>query len=261
MRATNLQKFALSLLLCASSAGCFAQANQMTLPEGTKIRVRLEQDISSATAEQGQPVQLTVTEDVRIGDTVVIKQGAPVVGTVTEAQQKRHMGRTGKLDFSIDRVVAVDGTSIPLRYSPIKKEGGSHGVATGIATAGAALVFWPAAPFFLLMHGKDVTLHHGIEVDVFTDQSFAPRSMPAMASSGNNVAPAAAPSPVAVQVTSQPAGAEITLDGAFVGSTPATLQMTPGLHRISVKRGQANWERDMQVQAGNIVPVTAILSR
>jgi hypothetical protein len=260
MRAAKFQKFAVSLLMCAVSAPCWAQGNEAILPEGTKIRVRLEQDLSSATAEQGQPVQLSVTEDVRIGDTVVIKQGASAIGTITEAVPKRHMGRTGKLDFSIDRVVTADGSSIPLRYSPMKKEGGSHGLATGLLTAGAWVAFWPAAPFVLLMHGKDVTVHRGIEVDVFTDQSFAMKSAPAMAPNSNSMA-AAAVSPVAVQVTSEPAGAEITIDGTFVGSTPATLQMTPGLHHISMKRGPANWERQMQVQAGNIVPVNAILSR
>jgi len=37
--------------------------------------------------------------------------------------------------------------------------------------------------------------------------------------------------------------------------------MTPGLHRISMKSGRSSWERDMQVQAGNIVPVNAVLTR
>jgi hypothetical protein len=260
MRATKFQKLTLGLLLGAASARCLAQASQMVLPEGSKMRVRLEQDLSSATTEEGQPVQLSVTEDVKVGDTVVIKQGTAVVGTVTQAVHKRRLGRTGKLDFSIERVVAADGTSIPLRYSPLKKDGGSHALATGIITAGAAVAFWPAAPFFLLIQGKDVTLHRGIEVDVFTDQTFTLRNAAAIASS--EAAPSAsAGSPVAVQITSQPQGAEITIDGAFVGSTPATVQMTPGLHRISVKRGRAAWERDMQVLSGNVVPVNAILSR
>jgi len=263
MTPTNFKKFAVSLLICAVSAPIWAQSSDTVLPEGTKIRVRLEQDLSSATAEQGQPVELSVAEDVKVDGVVIIKQGGSVVGAITESVPKRHMGRTGKLDFSIDRVVTVDGTSIPLRYSPIKKEGGSHGLATGLLTAGAWVAFWPAAPFMLLMHGKDVTIHRGIEVDVFTDQTFAMKSAPAPATVAAVPVPAAVPVsvPVAVQVTSQPSGAEITLDGAFVGSTPATLQMTPGLHRISMKRGQSTWERDMQVQAGNIVPVNATLSR
>ena len=267
MTAINFKKFAVSFLIFAMSAPVWAQNNELTLPEGTKIRVRLEQEVSSATAEQGQPVELSVAEDVKVGDMVVIKQGAAVVGTITEAVPKRHMGRTGKIDFSVDRVVSADGSSIPLRYSPIRKEGGSHGLATGLLTAGAWVAFWPAAPFVLLMHGKDVTIHRGIELSVFTDQTFAMKNMAGPVTNTSNL-PLAAPTPapaapagVAVQVTSQPAGAEITVDGAFVGNTPATLQMTPGLHRISMKSGKSTWERDMQVQTGNIVPVSAVLAR
>jgi PEGA domain len=261
MRAINFKKFAVSLLIGTLAVPTFAQSNNdLVLPEGTKIRVRLEQEISSATAEQGQPVQLSVTEDVKQDGITVIKQGASVVGTITEATPKRHMGRTGKLDFSIDRVITADGSSIPLRYTPIKKEGGSHGLETGLLTAGAWMVFWPAAPFVLLMHGKDITIHRGVEVDVFTDQTFTLKNAPAMGTNAGYFATGSG-APVSVQVTSQPAGAEITLDGAFVGSTPATLQMTPGVHQISMKRGQASWQRNMQVQAGNVVPVNAILTR
>jgi|SRR5690242_8971678 hypothetical protein len=81
---------------------------QIVLPEGTKIRVRLDQNISSATAEEGQTVEFSATDSVRVGDTVVISEGARVTGVVTEAHEKRRLGRAGKLDFSIDRIRTVD---------------------------------------------------------------------------------------------------------------------------------------------------------
>src|SRR5436309_3083004 len=128
---------------------------QVTVPDGTKIRVRLDQSISSGTAEQGQTVELSATESVKICDQVVIPEGARLTGTVTTAQEKRHMGRAGKLDFSIDRVRAADGEWIPLRYTINKRAGDSHAVSTGVLTASAAILFWPAAPAFLLIKGKD----------------------------------------------------------------------------------------------------------
>lgn len=138
MKATKFQAATLGLLLCSSVAQCLAQAIQDQLPEGTRVRVRLEQTLSSATAEEGQSVQLSVADDVRLGGAIVIRQGASVVGRVTLAQPKRRMGRTGKLDFSIERVATADGASIPLRYTPHKAEGGSHAVLTGVLTGGAA---------------------------------------------------------------------------------------------------------------------------
>src|SRR5918993_1517284 len=86
---------------------------QVTIPDGTKLRVRLDQPLSSATAEEGQAVELSVAESIVVGGSVVIKDGARVTGTITQAEGKRRMGRAGKLDFSIDRVAAADGEWIP----------------------------------------------------------------------------------------------------------------------------------------------------
>ena len=94
------------------------------------------------------------------------------------------MGRTGKLDFSIDRAIAVDGGSVPLRYSIVKKEGGSHAVRTGVITAGVAVLFWPAAPFFLLMKGKDTVINKGMIFEVFTDAAHSTKTSIEIASSG-----------------------------------------------------------------------------
>lgn len=239
--------FTLSLLSLQGAA-------TLDLPSGTKISCRLEQTISSATAEEGQPVQLSVTEDVRIGDLIVIPQGAPVVGTITSAIPKRRMGRTGKLDFSIDKVRTADGKYIPLRYTMHKKEGASNTTKTGILTAASAVVFWPAAPAFLLMKGKDVNINRGLAFDVFTDQDF-------------KTGPAAAVAPVVSQatgngnvtITSDLPDAEIEVDGAFVGTAPATRALSAGNHRIVVRSGQRSWERTLSVQAGDTVNVKAVL--
>src|SRR5215468_9833894 len=156
-------------LLLLSVSICSAQ---IVLPEGTKLRVRLDENISSATAEQGQVVELSVTDAVRWGEIVVFPEGAHVTGTITQAQEKRRLGRAGKLDFSIDRVKTQDAHWVPLRYTVTKKSGQSHAVSTGILTAGVAAVFWPAAPVFLLRKGADITISRGTAFDVFTDANY-----------------------------------------------------------------------------------------
>jgi hypothetical protein len=152
------------------AATCVAQ----TLPEGSKVRVRLEQPISSATADEGQVVELSVADDVVVDGHVLVPTGTRVQGTVVQAQAKRRMGRAGKLDFSVDKIVMRDGNTIPLRYSVNKHSGESRAVSTGIITAGVALVAWPVAPLVLLRHGKDVTINQGMSFEVFTDHAFPP---------------------------------------------------------------------------------------
>jgi PEGA domain len=236
-------------------------AAEVLIPSGTKISCRLEQSISSATADEGQPVQLSVTENVKVGDVIVIPQGAVVEGRVVEATAKRRMGRTGKLDFSIDKVRAADGEFIPLRYTMQKKEGGSHAVSTGVMTAGAAVLFWPAAPFFLLRKGKDVTINKGIVLEVFTDQDHVFKPATAEAQPSGNTSVAQANGMATVTITSNMPGAEIEIDGAFVGSTPTTRQVAPGSHKIVVKSSGDTWERTMDVQAGGSTNVNATLKR
>ena len=174
-----------------SVLGCSAQIN---LPEGTRIRVRLDQNISSGTAEEGQTVEFSVTDAVRAGDTVLIAEGARATGVITEAHEKRRMGRAGKLDFSIDRVRTVDNQWVPLRYTVTKKSGQSHAVRTGILTAGVAAVFWPAAPVMLLWKGQDININRGVTFDVFTDTNHALGStMPATTTSAAVTLPVLSP--------------------------------------------------------------------
>lgn len=246
-------KKAITFLLSAGLA-----AAQITIPDGTKLRVRLDQSISSATAEQGQGVELSITEAVKVNDQLVIPDGARVTGTVTMAQEKRHMGRAGKLDFSIDRVRAIDGEWIPIRYTVNKAAGGSHAVSTGVLTAGAAVLFWPAAPAILLIKGKDVTINKGVVFDAFTDADHV------LKTGGTTAACAKAPF----------AGARVLLLSRSrpIFQVPISKWMEPssaarqplsrsrqGTHQISVRNGNALWQRNLQVNAGSTVSVNAQL--
>jgi hypothetical protein len=248
-------KKALTFLISAGLA-----AAQITIPDGTKLRVRLDQTISSATAEQGQAVELSITEAVKVNDQVVIPDGARVTGTVTMAQEKRHMGRAGKLDFSIDRVRAVDGEWIPIRYTVNKAAGNSHAVSTGVLTAGAAVLFWPAAPAFLLIKGKDVNINKGVVFDAFTDADHVLKSSGTTVAGAKSAVPSAGPGGVAsVAITSNVPGSDIEVDGAFIGSTPTTVSLPSGSHQISVRNGNAVWQRNLQVNAGSSVSLNAQL--
>jgi len=47
-------------------------------------------------------VDFEVVDDIKVGDVVVVRQGTTAIGTVTDAQSKRRMGRGGKLNVNID---------------------------------------------------------------------------------------------------------------------------------------------------------------
>jgi PEGA domain-containing protein len=224
-----------------------------TLEDGTPVTLRISQTVSSADAHVNDRVEFEVIEGVRVADTVIIPKGGVAWGTVTEAQHKRRLGRGGKLEIVMNSVRLADGETAPLRATKEAQGGGHQGVmTTGIIATG--LIFWPVAPAFLFIHGKDITITKGTEVPTFINSNFA-----------LDMAKFRAPAPVQaasetrtstssdVAVTSNPAGADIEVDGAFVGDTPSTIIVTSGDHTISLKKpGFAAWERTVKVSGGKI---------
>jgi hypothetical protein len=68
------------------------------------------------------------------------------------------------------------------------------------------------------------------------------------------VVPAATqPAMASLTVESNIAGADIEVDGEFVGNAPSTVSVTPGKHTISIKKkGYADWSRTMNVSGSNV---------
>lgn len=63
-----------------------------------------------------------------------------------------------------------------------------------------------------------------------------------------------------VAFTSDPSGAEIYIDGKFMGQTPSTITMLPGSHVIVLKAaGRKNWQRDLDVLKNSQVALNPIL--
>jgi hypothetical protein len=146
---------------------CIAQ-EPLLLHDSTPVRMRLNRNLSSADATVGENADFEVLDDLKIGDILVIARGSNAIGTVTQAQPKRRMGRGGKLDVNIDFVRLTNGDKVALRAVKETKGGGKGGAITGGIVA-ASIVFFPAAPLFLLMHGKDITIPKGTEITAYVN--------------------------------------------------------------------------------------------
>jgi PEGA domain len=61
------------------------------------------------------------------------------------------------------------------------------------------------------------------------------------------------PKQAELEVISAPAGADIEIDGNFVGSTPSALSATPRQHEVVVKKaGYEAWRRKVTVTGGHV---------
>jgi hypothetical protein len=224
-----------------------------TLLDGTPVQLRLSQTISSADAKVGQEIPFEVVEDVKVEDVVVLPKGATAIGTVTEAEPRRRMGRGGKLNVNISYARLADQEKAALRASKDTQGGGHVGAMTGAMVA-TALVFFPAAPLFLFMKGKDITIPQGTEITAFVDGDMhldmAKFGVVPPAPTGANPAEQAEAS---LMIDSTPAGADIEVDGSFVGNTPSTVNVAPGSHEITVKKkGFADWTRKLNATGGSV---------
>jgi hypothetical protein len=88
-------------------------SEDVVLRQGTLVKLQLRDAISSETAQIGQDVEFIVTEDVKVGDVVVIKKGSQASGIVGEAMSGKLMG-TARLSIYLGSVIAVTGLSIPV---------------------------------------------------------------------------------------------------------------------------------------------------
>jgi hypothetical protein len=228
-----------------------------TLLDGTPVKLRLSQTISSSDARVGQEIPFEVVEEIKVDDAVVLPKGATAIGTVTEADHKKSMGRAGKLNLNISYARLADQEKVALRAVKDSKGGGHVGAMTGAIVA-TSIIFFPAAPLFLFIHGKDITIPQGTEITAFVEgdmhldmERFGVKA-PTLASSAPAVAPAASVQ-ASLVIESTPPGADIEVDDNFVGNTPSTISLAPGSHQITLKKtGFTGWSKTINITGGNI---------
>jgi hypothetical protein len=224
------------------------------LLDGTPVKLRFSETVSSETARVGQEIPLEVLEDITVDHVVVLQKGATAIATVTSAEHKKSMGRAGKLDISISYARLKDQEKVALRAMQDSTGGGHVGAVTGAVVA-TSIIFFPAAPLFLLIHGKDFTIPQGTELTAFIEGDMHLNMANFGVARPELVAAPLldATAQASLSIESAPPGADIEIDGAFVGNTPSTVAVASGSHEIAVKkRGFIHWRKTLIVTGGTI---------
>lgn len=101
-RTMNLKKTitVLAAITMLSAVSVFGQ-RQYTVENGTKIRVRMNNKISSKTSQAGDTFNTTVTEQVYSSNgLIVIPNGSTVVGRIDDVTPAKKGGKPGQIDVS-----------------------------------------------------------------------------------------------------------------------------------------------------------------
>jgi serine/threonine protein kinase len=95
----------------------------VVLGDALPIRLTLSEDVPSDAAE-GEALRFSVTDDVLVGDTVVISKGAAATGAIVDGAKKRLFGIGSRITFRLGRVNAVDGQRVALRATQNRRRDG-----------------------------------------------------------------------------------------------------------------------------------------
>jgi hypothetical protein len=104
--------FAVSFLFFANSISANAQtesASANELQAGTKIRVRMDNEINSKVSSADDTFTVTITEPVRVGETVVLPIGTVIEGRITKVNRAAIGGKNGSLALSFDTLRLANG--------------------------------------------------------------------------------------------------------------------------------------------------------
>jgi hypothetical protein len=141
----------------------------LLLPDGTPVKMRLTHNVSSTQAKVGDTVEFEVLSDVSVGNCLLVKRGTLATGTVVLAEKKKMMARGGRLGITVDSVSLLGGGTVALRGAQEKGAGHANFVAMTAGMIATAVVFLPATPVFLLMHGSEVTIPKGTAITAFVE--------------------------------------------------------------------------------------------
>ena len=92
-----------------------------TIPAGTLLRVRLLQELSSATNEPGDSFTANLDEPLIIGDLVIAEKGARLDGRVVDVARSGKVKGLAKLDVDLVSLYTSDGQRIALSTQTFEK--------------------------------------------------------------------------------------------------------------------------------------------
>jgi hypothetical protein len=98
---------------------------EVIIPSGTAITVRLQNAISSATSQPGDQFEATLDQSIVVDGQTVAPEGAQVLGRVVAARHSGRLAHSGYLRIALSSMT-VNGKSVALQSSSVMVAGASH---------------------------------------------------------------------------------------------------------------------------------------
>lgn len=119
-------------------------ASAQTVPAGTRITVRTDSQINSASAHVGQSFHANLVRDLIVNGKTVAKAGAPAKGKITYAKSSGRLHAPGQVTIRLTSIELRNGKTLPVSTSGFHSKGKGHAKSNvtkigGGAAAGALI--------------------------------------------------------------------------------------------------------------------------
>ena len=101
-------------------------ASAQAVPAGTRITVRTDSQINSASAHVGQSFHANLVRDLVVDGKTVAKAGAPARGKVTYAKSSGRLHAPGQVTVRLTSIQLANGKTLPVSTSGFRAKGKSH---------------------------------------------------------------------------------------------------------------------------------------
>ena len=152
------------LLLCSNFTSLAQKGGPYQLKEGTEVKLKFAEAISSKTAKDDDQVNLVLDEDIKVDGVVVAKAGVKAVGIITHAKKSGRMGKGGELNMRLE-YLKVGDHRVRLRGSKGKEGEGKEGTAIALT-----VLFGPLG---LLKRGKEVEVKEGTALKAYVNEDIS----------------------------------------------------------------------------------------
>jgi hypothetical protein len=240
------------LLVFVASLSCFGQLARPTIY--VEPQQGFETYLAAAISKKNVPVDVVMDET----KANYVLKAAPVEiktestgGKIARCLFAYCAGIEDKGNVSV-QLIQTSSSKVMWAYSVNKQKGGSKN-----SQAMAEAVAKHLKEFVEQDSKKGATL---TTVALQTTTVQAERSPADNAQSQPVVESGPAMLPATVIVKSTPPGADINVDGKYMGSTPSTIQLPPGEHEVSIEIEEMRpWQRTMTTTAGSSSTIDAKL--
>ncbi|HWR17827.1 MAG TPA: hypothetical protein VN577_23560 [Terriglobales bacterium] len=111
--------------------------SSITIPAGTVVAVRLQNTVSSATAQPGDSFDAVLDEALVVKGQTVAPRGAPVTGRVVEAKSSGRLHNSGYLRLTLASIT-INGKEHAIQTSSMFAKGANHNKRNAAMIGGGA---------------------------------------------------------------------------------------------------------------------------